>query len=164
MFLALARASTLACGLVLATGAHANDSAPLTPQDLARCAAQVETLRADSSALTQRNAEYETRRNALNARTAELKLERDAVNPDDLDTGLAVRAKLNEQRERTLAFNSDVAKLRTDLKALNALKQDYDARCANRSYRRADLDAMPPATRDAMRAGLGGVAVPYLAE
>lgn len=164
MVLAIARACAFASGLLLTASAFATDMPPLTSQDLARCAAQVETLRADSTTLTQRNAEYEVRRNAINARTAELRVERDAVNPDDLESGLAVRQKLSEQRERTLAFNADVARLRTDIQDLNALKRDYDSRCANRSYRRADLDAMPLSTREAMRAGLGGVQVPYLAE
>lgn len=163
MHSAIARGLALATCLFVTVGASA-DSPTLTPQDLARCAAQVETLRTDSATLTQRNAEYEVRRNAINARSAELKAERGAVDPDDLDAGLAMREKLKSHRDFTVAFNADVAKLRADLQALNALKQDYDNRCANRSYRRADLEAMPESARSAMRAGLGGIQVPYLAE
>lgn len=162
------------CPRVLATSAalllcislpvKAADAAPLTALDLARCAAQVETLRTDSATLTQKNAEYDLRRATINARSAALKAERDAVKADDLEAGLAVRAKLKEHYDQTVAFNADVEKLKVDIRNLNALKKDYDDRCANRSYRRADLEAMPASAQAAMRAGLGGVQVPYLAE
>lgn len=149
---------------LLASAAAQAETPPLTAQDLARCAAQVETLRTDSITLTQKNADYDVRRNTINARSAALKAERDAVNPDDLEAGLAVRAKLKEHHDQTVAFNADVEKLKVDIRNLNALKKDYDDRCANRPYRRADLQAMPEAAQAAMRAGLGGVQVPYLAE
>ena len=58
MYSGIARALILSSGLLLAAHAQA-DATTLTAQDLARCAAQVETLRTDSAVLTQRNAEYE---------------------------------------------------------------------------------------------------------
>ena len=45
---------------------------------------------------------------------------------------------------------------------MNNLKAKYDQQCAFRPYRRADLDALPPAQRQAMLTGLSDVSVPYL--
>lgn len=159
----IVRLAMLASGLLLAAGVRA-EPGPLTAQDLARCASQVETLRADSDLLTQRNFEYDVRRKAINERSAALKAERDNVDPTNLAAGLAVREKLKVHHEQTLAFNADVERLRRDIHALNALKKDYDSRCAGRPYRRADLEAMPESARTAMGGGLGGVRVPYIEE
>lgn len=157
----IVRWATLATGLVLASAVQA-EPGPLTAQDLARCAAQIETLRTDSELLTQRNIDYDVRRQAINARSAALKAERDNVDPANLEAGLAVREKLKVHHDQTLAFNADVEKLRRDINALNALKRDYDSRCAGRPYRRADLQAMPESARTAMGGGLAGVRVPYI--
>ena len=151
---------------VMAFGAaHAqpSSSAPaLSAEALARCAAQVQTLREESTRINQKNAEYDIRRKAINERTVMLKAERDSPQAKELEPGLAFRKSLEEHHAATLAFNAEIEQIKRDIVAVTALKQDYDTSCANRSYRRADLDAMPEAARTAMRAGLGDVQVPYL--
>lgn len=140
----------------------AAQSAPLAPDVLARCASQVQQLREESTRLTQKSAEVDVRRNAINERSATLKAERDALKADDLEGGLAVRQRLQDHHAQTVAFNAEVEKLKTEIRGVNGLKRDYDGACANRSYRRADLDALPESARNAMRVGLGGVQVPYI--
>lgn len=140
----------------------AAQSAPLAPDVLARCASQVQQLREESTRLTQKSAETDVRRNAINERSATLKAERDSLKADDLEGGLAVRQRLQDHHAQTVAFNAEVEKLKTEIRAVNGLKRDYDGACANRSYRRADLDALPESARNAMRVGLGGVQVPYI--
>ncbi|MGH8516785.1 MAG: hypothetical protein ACREUE_04935 [Panacagrimonas sp.] len=152
--------AAVACAL--AAPHAAAQSTPLAPDVLARCASQVLQLREESTRLTQKSAEIDVRRNAINERSAALKTERDALKPDDLEGGLAVRQHLQDHHAQTVAFNGEVEKLKTEIRAVNVLKRDYDSACANRSYRRADLDALPEAARNAMRAGLGGVQVPYI--
>lgn len=153
--------AALMAGTVLAQGS--SQAPALSPEALARCAAQVQTLRADSAALTQKNAEYDLRRNAINERSATIKAERDALKPDDFDGGTALREQIKQHTAQTLAFNADVEQLKRDIEAVNVVKRDYDSNCANRPYRPADLEALPEADRAAMRAGLGGVQVPYIA-
>lgn len=153
--------TTVACVLA-APHAAAQNTAPLAPDVLARCATQVQQLREESARLTQKSAEADVRRNAINERSAALKAERDALKSDDLEGGLAVRQRLQDHHAQTVAFNAEVEKLKTEIRAVNVLKREYDANCANRSYRRADLEALPESSRNAMRVGLGGVQVPYI--
>lgn len=162
----IARGATLvALGLVTGTAvaqAPASQPPPLSPDALARCATQVQTLRSDSAALTQKNAEYELRRKAINERSSTIKAERDALKPEDVDAGLALRDQIKQHTAQTLAFNADVEQLKREIEAVNVVKRDYDNNCANRPYRPADLETLPEASRNAMRAGLGGVQVPYI--
>jgi hypothetical protein len=157
----LSAAATL--GLLLGSPALQAESAPLSAEALARCANQVHTLRDESGRLTAKNAEFDQRRTAINQRSVALKAEREQVPPNDLQAGLAMREKLKLHHEQTLAFNASVEQLKREIDSLNALKRDYDGNCASRSYRRADLEALPSAHQEAMRAGLGGVQVPYIA-
>lgn len=136
---------------------------PLSKEALSKCASQVQSLRDESARLTQKNAEVDLRRSAINERSAALKTERDNLKPDDLQGGLALRQSLQQHSLDTLAFNADVEKLKSDIRAVNEVKKDYDGNCANRSYKRADLDALPEAAQSAMRNGLGGVQVPFIA-
>lgn len=152
--------TAIACAL--AAPQAAAQSAPLAPDVLARCASQVQQLREESARLTQKNAEIALRRNAINERSAVLKAERDALKTDDAQGGLALRQRLQDHQAQTLAFNAEVENLKSEIRAVNVLKGDYDGTCANRSYRRADLDALPESARNAMRVGLGGVQVPYV--
>ena len=152
----------LIASLGACSGAALAEAPPLNRAELARCAAQVQTLRSDAPRLTQTSQTYDQRRQAINQRSAELRVLRDGVSPDDLAQGLAIRQQLQEHRERTIAFNAQVEQLKRDLIGLNALKQDYDRNCAKRSYRRSDLETLPPEQQSAMRAGLSGIAVPYL--
>lgn len=154
-------AFTLAAPLAAAQSGAAQP-APLAPDVLARCASQVQQLREESTRLQQKSAEIDVRRNAINERSAALKAERDALKADDLQGGLAVRQHLQDHQAQTLAFNAEVEKLKSEIRQVNVLKKDYDGTCANRSYRRADLEALPEASRNAMRVGLGGVQVPFI--
>lgn len=140
------------------------EPAPLAADALARCATQVDSLRSESARLTQKNAEFDARRNSINARTASLRAERDQVPANDLQAGLAMREKLKEHHEQTIAFNASVETLKREIEAVNVLKREYDSQCANRPYRRADLEALPAAQQAAMRAGLSGVQVPYIGQ
>jgi Skp family chaperone for outer membrane proteins len=155
-------AFTLAAPHAAAQPDGAAQTAPLAPDVLARCAAQVQQLREESARLAQKSAEVDVRRNAINERSAALKAERDALKPEDLQGGLTVRQHLQDHHAQTLAFNAEVEKLKGEIRQVNVLKRDYDGTCANRSYRRADLDALPESARNAMRVGLGGVQVPFI--
>ncbi len=136
--------------------------AALAPDALARCAGQVQTLRQESGRLVQTNSEYEVRRNAYNERTATLKAERDALQPDDLAGGLAWKQRQQDHQAQLVTFNADVEKLKSDIRAVNVVKREYDSSCAGRSYRPEDLKALPEPARSAMSNGLGGVQVPTL--
>jgi hypothetical protein len=144
------------------TQTPATQPSALSAPALARCATQVQTLRAESARLLQTNAEYEVRRNTYNARSATLKAERDALKPDDLAASLAWKQAQQSHQALLVAFNADVEKLKSDIRAINVVKADYDVTCAGRPYRRQDLEAMPEAARNAMSSGLGGVQVPTL--
>lgn len=152
-----------ALAAVFTTPAMPDEAGPLPREALARCAAQVQTLLDESGRLTQAAVAFDRRRSALDERSAALRAERDAVAEGDLEAGLAVREKLKEHHAQTLAFNASVEQLKREIGSLNALKQDYDGNCANRSYRRSDLEGLPAEQQAAMRAGLRGVQVPYIA-
>lgn len=153
----------VACSAASAQQSPAASKPPALPADvLARCADQMQTLRADSARLMQTNTEYEVRRNAYNERTAALKTERDALKPDDLAAGLAWKQSQQDHQAQLVSFNADVEKLKNDIRGLNKVKSEYDSNCAGRPYRKQDLDALPEAARNAMSAGLGGVQVPTL--
>ena len=142
--------------------AAAAKPAALSAESLSRCAGQMQTLRAESARLMQTNSEYEVRRNTYNARSSTLKTERDALKPDDLAAGLAWKQAQQDHQAQLVSFNADVEKLKSDIRAINVVKKEYDSGCAGRPYRKEDLDALPEAARNAMSAGLGGVQVPTL--
>lgn len=135
---------------------------PLDASSLARCASQVISLREESARLIQKNTVLDQRRNQINQRSAAFDAERATLPADNLEAGLNFRQRLKQHQSETLAFNAQVETYKDEVRAVNAVKQDYDRSCANRSYRRADLDAMPAQAREAMRRGLSDVQVPYL--
>lgn len=151
-----------ALAVLLATGSVRAEEAPLSVDALAQCATQVQHLRAESVRLKRRNSELDVQRSDINQRSAALQAERARLDPDDLEKGLDYRRRLQQHLADTRAFNAQVEQIRRDIDAVNTLKQDYDRDCAKRSYHRADLDALPAAAREAMRAGLAGVEIPYL--
>ncbi|MGQ0698976.1 MAG: hypothetical protein ACT4PZ_12130 [Panacagrimonas sp.] len=154
--LALALTASLTCGA-------AQTQAPaLSAEQLARCAGQVQSLRDESARIHTLNAQHDRTRDAINARSAALKAERNTIDPDDLDAGLNLRERLAQHTANTLAFNAEIAKIRGEINAVSALKDEYDRNCAQRPYRRTDFDSLPEAARNAMRAGLSGVQVPFL--
>lgn len=154
--------SLFALVAVLACGSVQAELPPLTADGLARCAAQVQSLRAESQRLVQKNTQIDQRRNFINARTAALDAERAQLPPDQLAAGLDFHTRAKRHREETVAFNAEVEQFKREVIAVNQVKQDYDRSCANRSYRRKDLEAMPETARNAMRIGLSDVQVPYL--
>lgn len=157
--------STLAAiaGFSSIIGANAGaGEAQLSPEELAGCASQVQTLRADSVRLLNLHEHNEERRSFINSRYAALQAERRTIDPNDLAKGLDFRQRMQLHVSDAAAFNADIDQLRRELIAINALKTDYDQNCAQRPYRRTDLDALPEPAREAMRAGLSGVQVPYL--
>lgn len=134
----------------------------LTPTQLSRCANEVQRLRDESARLTQWNARLDARRDILNARARDLDAEEGTIAKDDLQRGLDYVTRRKQHQADALAFNAEIDQIRRDIATLNVVKDDYDRNCADRSYDRADLDRMPEGPRNAMRAGLEGVAVPYL--
>ncbi len=136
----------------------------LSPESLARCASQVQTLRDDSRRLAEQSIALDRRREGIEERSAMLRLERDNQAPEDVEAGLAFKQRLIEHSAQTLAFNAEISAMREEINALNALKFDYDQRCARRAYRRADLEALPADAQKAMRDGLGDVKVPYISD
>lgn len=164
----IVRAGFFATLALIAGGSQAQQpAAPSKPPALAadvlaRCAGQMQTLRAESARLLRTNSEYEVRRNTYNERTATLKTERDALKPDDLAGGLAWKQAQQDHQAQLVAFNADVEKLKGDIRTVNKVKGEYDSTCAGRPYRKQDLDALPESARNAMNEGLGGVQVPTL--
>lgn len=148
--------------VVLSAGTAQAQNAPLTREALAGCAAQVLQLRQDSALQTGRAAQLDAQRIALNQRSDALAAEDVRLQPDNLKAGLDLHQRRLQNQQQATALNAQVAQLRVDIDGLNRLRRDYDQRCSQRPYRRADLDALPEAARSAMRAGLGDVQVPYL--
>ena len=143
------RAWATGLGLALVVGtatAQPPTETPLSAQALARCASEVHRLRSESPRLHQQAQRHDVQR-------ASLAEQRRALSGD-----AASRAQYNA---RAQAFNTEMERFRVDVRALNALKAHYDQHCAQRPYRRADLEALPKAHRYAMRQGLGDVRVPF---
>lgn len=147
--------------VLLATGSvHAQDA--LSIQALAQCATQVQHLREESARLNRHNGELDVQRKDINQRSAALQAERASLAPDDVEKGLNYRQRLQAHNANTLAFNARIEQIRLDIDAINVRKLEYDRECAKRPYHRADLDTLPTAQREAMRAGLSGVEIPYI--
>jgi hypothetical protein len=150
-----------ASGLILTPLAQA-DAAPLKPDELRRCASQVQQLRADSPRLSEQSLEIDRERQQINQQTAALKAEDERLKPDDLKAGLDLHQRRQRNQAQAAALNARLGRLRREIQALNLLKTDYDRNCSNRPYRRADLDTLPENARNAMRAGMSDVQVPYI--
>lgn len=130
---------------VVATSQATEAEQPLTPGELAKCAVQVQQLRAESARLNQQAAANNIRRDEL---AAMLNTQNKPV--DDL---------ISYNRQAS-AFNQTMVDFRQEVAEINTVKQNYDAQCANRSYRRSELNALPPEQANAMRTGLADVRVP----
>lgn len=131
----------------LATPLAAQEPPAMSASELARCASQVQTLRAESIRLNQVAAENRQRREALAALRATTE-----KSPENL---------VSYNRQAT-EFNAHMDQFRSDVTALNVTKDAYDRACANRSYRRADFNALPQDKQAAMQAGLADIRVPQL--
>lgn len=142
------RIGVLVLGLWGSAGAvHAEGAGNgvLSAEALARCASQVHTLRLEAQRLNQMAQRNDMQRDALDE-------QRTAISDD-----AAARDRYNAE---AAAFNDVMARFRQDLRAINDLKAHYDKHCAQRSYRRAELEALPEAHQRAMRQGLADVRVP----
>ncbi len=136
----------MAASIAVSVPAHAQQPSPLSPQQLANCASQVQQLRSEAVRLNQQAAAHDSRRDEL----ARL---RDAAR-----TSTEILISYNQQ---ATAFNSEMVAFREDMDRINEVKRAYDQGCANRSYRRSDLAALPQDKANAMRTGLADVRVPH---
>ncbi|WP_420427826.1 hypothetical protein [Algiphilus sp.] len=132
----------------IAQAQPAGDGA-LSPEALARCASEVHRLRTESLRLLEQS-------HANDVQRASLAEQRRALAADP-----SARPDYNARAE---AFNAEMQQFRADVRALNALKAHYERHCAQRPYRRADLEALPEAHRYAMRQGLSDIRVPFFDE
>lgn len=148
--------------LAAAASVSAEEFPPLTLDALSRCASQVQTLRSESERITRASAAMDQRRDAINERSAQLERERDQPTGDDLASGLEFQQRMIKHQTQVVMFNSEIESLRGEITALNALKFDYEQRCARRPYKRSDLEKLPQADQQAMRTGLNDVKVPYI--
>lgn len=158
-------AAALFLGLTLALPVSAQSEGqpePLSPQDLSRCSQQIQTLRDESKRLLAASEAADKKRNAINARTAELANARAEPGDAELESGLSLAQARIEHQSMVVLFNKEVEALRGEITAVNALKFDYEQRCAGRPYRRADLEKLDAEAQAAMRSGLNNVKVPYL--
>ncbi|QHS08774.1 hypothetical protein [Sinimarinibacterium sp. NLF-5-8] len=148
--------------LLLSCTARAQEPAPpLDASQLQVCAEQVQRLQQESPVLLAQSQQSQIKLQGLLQRRRALN---DAAGGGDE----SLQAYLTPQQQRAQldrdigAFNHQVDDLRARIAALDALKRDYDQRCAGRSYRRSDFAQLSDARQAAMRAGLAQVRVPYL--
>jgi len=154
--------SCLAIAVLLATGAAHAEPAPLDRAALHACATQVQQLRSDATRLNADTARLDARRVALDQRSAALRAEATQIDRDDLRATLDLQQRRQQHNSELLAFNTEIARHRQAIDAVNGVKQRYAQDCAARSYRRADLATLPADAQAAMRAGLADIEVPYL--
>lgn len=133
----------------------------LNAGELAGCAERVGHLRAESARLLQQNGRLDTRRASLLERRRVLESEA-APRADGLNANLARYERRQQLEDEMTVFNEQIERIRGEIAALNGVWKEYDARCANRAYRRGDLERLPPDAQRAMRAGLADVQVPYI--
>ncbi|MEQ1438593.1 hypothetical protein AAG565_04450 [Fontimonas sp. SYSU GA230001] len=157
--------TSMALALIIGLGpAAAQDGSgePLSAAELARCAQQVQQLRAESARILADSARLDAQRGRIDERRR--RIEADAATPDRGD--LAQRLALSDRRQQlsaeATAFNARIEQLRGEIASINAVKLDYERGCAQRPYRRRDLERLPQAAQEAMRAGLDDVRVPYI--
>lgn len=134
---------------------------PLSAAELAQCAEQVQTLRTKSAHLHQENAEFERRRADITARSSELKDRRRSPAQTDIQANINQNKKMLDLNVDTAKFNAEIQQFRSAVAALNVVKENYDATCSGRPYRRSDFANLAPAARAAMQAGLSDIRVPY---
>lgn len=133
----------------------------LGADELAACAERVGHLRTESARLLQQNGRLDAQRASLLDRRRGLESE-PAPRADDLNANLARYERRQQLEDETLVFNEQIERIRGEIATLNGVWKEYDARCANRPYRRSDLERLPPDAQQAMRAGLADVQVPYI--
>lgn len=148
---------------VMVTAAAQADSAVLSAVQLRQCAAQVQQLRRDATQLNAATPQLDARRAALDQRAAALQQAAAGLDRDDLHANLDLQQRRKQHNDEITAFNAQIARHRQAIDAVNVVKQQYAANCADRAYRRADFAQLTEDAQAAMRAGLDDIEVPYLA-
>ena len=146
---------------LLAQAAHAQPQ-PLSAEALARCASKVEHLRSEAPRLLARSDAADVQRESIRQRQQAMSEEARGIGSDDLRAGLDYSERRRLLNEEARAFNAGIEGLRREIDAINVVKQQYHAQCAQRPYRRADFERLSQAAQAAMRAGLEGIEVPYI--
>ncbi|HEY9544865.1 MAG TPA: hypothetical protein VIR56_02595 [Solimonas sp.] len=154
--------SALALLAVAAATAVQAGAPPLTADQLRQCAAQVQQLRRDATRLNAATPQLDARRAALDQRSAALQREATTLDRDDLHASLDLQQRRKQHNDEALAFNAEIARHKQAIEAVNVVKQQYAANCADRAYRRADFTQLAPDAQAAMHAGLDDIEVPYL--
>ncbi|MFA5940197.1 MAG: hypothetical protein WC809_12640 [Sinimarinibacterium sp.] len=153
-------AAVAVCSVLSA--AQAGDAVPLSADELARCASQVQQLRTESARLLGDNARLDVQRASIFDRRRQIDAEAAAQSRDDLAKGMGLSERRQGLNAEVTSFNARIDQIRRDIAAINQTKLDYEQSCAQRPYRRRDLEQLPQAAQDAMRAGLADVEVPYI--
>lgn len=156
------RAVLLALTLPLVTAAAAQAPTPMTIEELRGCAQQIQHLRTESPRLLTRNAAQDERLTRILDERRSLEQRRSALGRDDLEAGLAIRARQAELNTEARALNAEVQQLRDDITAIGAVRDDYDRACSGRPMRRSDVEQLSAADQAALRSGLRDVQVPFL--
>lgn len=157
--------AAMLAALAFSAAVHAQQApvqAPLSPAALAQCAQQALTLRTDAQRLNADNARFDAERAQINAEKAAIEAAAASTPKDDLDAHLALHQRNDAHVARATDFNNRIEQHKREIDQINVVKQQYDRNCSGRSYRRAELEALPPPLQDAMRRGLQDIVVPYL--
>lgn len=155
-------ASTLALTAIVVTTMAYAEIPPLSAEQLRQCAAQVQQLRVDATRLNAATPQLDAHRVDLDRRQRALQQEAAAADRDDLRANLDLQQRRKQQNDEATAFNAEIAQHRQAIEAINVVKQQYAAQCADRAYRRADFAQLSADAQAAMRAGLADIEVPYL--
>lgn len=148
------------CAALSAQVAHAQ-AEPLGAEALAQCAQQVRHLRSEAPRLLARNAQLDVQRESIQQRQRAMTAEAQGIGSEDLKAGLDYSERRRVLNDEAKAFNLEIERIKNEIRAINAVKQQYAANCAQRSYRRSDFERLDPEAQAAMRAGLEGIEVPY---
>jgi outer membrane murein-binding lipoprotein Lpp len=146
---------------LLAGAAHAQVE-PLGAGALAQCAQQVQQLRSEAPRLLARNAQLDVQRESIRRRQHAMSEEAKGIGSGELEAGLDYSERRRVLNDEARTFNAEIERIRGEIDAINAVKQQYTANCAQRSYRRSDFERLSPEAQAAMRAGLEGIEVPYI--
>lgn len=146
----------------LLSGTAQAQAEPLSAEALAQCASKVQHLRSEAPRLLVRSEQSDVQRESILQRQRALAEEAKNIGSEDLRAGLDYSERRRLLNDEARTFNAGIERLRAEIDAINLVKQQYDAACAQRPYRRSDFERLSPEAQAAMRAGLDGIEVPYL--
>src|SRR3546814_7997401 len=92
--------------------------------------------------------DLDARRAALDQRSAALQREAATLDRDDLHASLDLQQRRKQHNDEALAFNAEIARHKQAIEAVNVVKQQYAANCADRAYRRADFTQLAPRSEE----------------